>query len=256
VIVASIIVRPAIQFKNGSREDSDRGRKARFTVEHTQFGTGNSQTQQHSYCWPSRSRVIIALATLLSGDILTMIDVNDLRRGVSFDLDGDLFRVLEYSHNKPGRGNATIRVQVRNLRSGATREMTFTSGERVQDIRLETRTVEYLYADDQFLTFMDIETYDQPQVNKEVFGDDVLYLKENLQIKLSSYNGEMIDYELPTTVEHEIVESEMAVAGDNVSGASKQVRTETGLKVSVPLFVNVGDTVRIDTRTRQYVTRV
>jgi elongation factor P len=185
-----------------------------------------------------------------------MIDVNDLRRGVSFTIDGELYRVLEYSHNKPGRGNATIRVQVRNLRSGSTREMTFTSGERIQNVRLETRTVEFLYADDQFLTFMDIETYDQPQVNKEVFGSDVLYLNENLQIKLSSYEGEMIDYELPTTVEHKIVESEMAVAGDTVSGASKQVVTETGLKVSVPLFVNMGDTIRIDTRTGEYVTRV
>jgi elongation factor P len=185
-----------------------------------------------------------------------MIDVNDLRRGVSFISDGDLFRVLEYSHNKPGRGNATIRVQVRNLRSGATREMTFSSGERVQDIRLETRTVEYLYADGAFHIFMDIETYDQPQVDKELFGADALFLKENLQLKLSSYQGEMIDYELPTTVDLKIVESEMAVAGDTVSGASKQVITETGLKVSVPLFVNVGDAIRVDTRTRAYVTRV
>lgn len=185
-----------------------------------------------------------------------MIDVNDLRRGVSFTQDDDLYRVLEYSHNKPGRGNATIRVQVRNLRTGATREMTFQSGERVQDIRLETRVVEYLYGDDQFLTFMDIETYDQPQLNRATFGSDSLYLKESLQLKLSSYEGEVIDYELPTTVEQKIVEAEMAVAGDTVSGASKQVVTETGLKVSVPLFVNSGDTIRIDTRDGSYVTRV
>ena len=185
-----------------------------------------------------------------------MIDVNDLRRGVSFTQDNELFRVLEYSHNKPGRGNATIRVQVRNLRSGATREMTFQSGERVQNIRLETRVVEFLYGDDQFLTFMDIETYDQPQLNKATFGNDTLYLKESLQLKLSSYDGEVIDYELPTTVEQKIVEAEMAVAGDTVSGASKQVVTETGLKVSVPLFVNSGDTIRIDTRDGSYVTRV
>lgn len=185
-----------------------------------------------------------------------MIDVNDLRRGVCFTTDGELFRVLEYSHNKPGRGNATIRVQVRNLRSGATREMTFTSGERVQDIRLETKTVEYLYADERFLTFMDLETYDQPQVNKEVFGNDVLFLRESLQLKLSSHDGEIIDYELPTTVDQKVIESEMAIAGDTVSGTSKSVVTETGLKVSVPLFVNVGDTIRIDTRNGAYVTRV
>ncbi len=185
-----------------------------------------------------------------------MIDVNDLRRGVTFTIENDLYRVLEYSHHKPGRGNATIRVQVRNLRSGATREMTFTSGDRVQDIRLETTMVEYLYSDGEFLHFMDIETYDQPQIRQDTFGNDALYLIENLQLKLSFYEGEIIDYELPTTVEHEVVESEMAVAGDTVSGASKQIVTQTGLKVQVPLFVNTGDTIRIDTRNGTYVTRV
>lgn len=185
-----------------------------------------------------------------------MIDVNDLRRGVTFAIENDLYRVLEYAHNKPGRGNATIRVQVRNLRNGSTREMTFTSGDRVQDIRLETKTVEYLYSDGEFLHFMDIETYDQPQINQSTFGDDTLYLIENLQLKLSFYEGEIIDYELPTTVEHEVTESEMAVAGDTVSGASKQIATQTGLKVQVPLFVNTGDTIRIDTRNGAYVTRV
>lgn len=185
-----------------------------------------------------------------------MIDVNDLRRGVTFSIENDLYRVLEYSHHKPGRGNATIRVQVRNLRSGSTREMTFTSGDRVQDIRLETTMVEYLYSDGEFLHFMDIETYDQPQIRQDTFGDDASYLIENLQLKLSFYEGEVIDYELPTTVEHEVVESEMAVAGDTVSGASKQIITQTGLKVQVPLFVNTGDTIRIDTRDGSYVTRV
>lgn len=185
-----------------------------------------------------------------------MIDVNELRRGVAFTLDNDLYRVLEYSHHKPGRGHATIRVQVRNLRSGATKEMTFTSSDRVQDIRLETRTVEYLYSDGEFLHFMDIETFEQPQIRQDTFGDDFFYLIENLQLKLSFYEGEVIDYELPTTVEHEIRDSEMAVAGDTVSGASKQVVTQTGLKVQVPLFVNVGDTIRVDTRDGSYVTRV
>jgi elongation factor P len=185
-----------------------------------------------------------------------MIDVNDLRRGVTFSIENDLYRVLDYAHNKPGRGNATIRVQVRNLRTGTTREMTFTSGDRVQDIRLETRTVEYLYSDGEFLHFMDIQTYDQPQIRQDTFADDAPYLIENLQLKLSFYEGEVIDYELPTTVEHEVVESEMAVAGDTVSGASKQIVTQTGLKVQVPLFVNTGDIIRIDTRNGAYVTRV
>jgi elongation factor P len=185
-----------------------------------------------------------------------MIDVNELRRSVTFTLDGELYRVLEYSHHKPGRGKATIRVQVRNLRTGTTREMTFNSGDRVQNIRLETSVVEYLYADGEFLHFMDIESYEQPQIRQDIFGDDILYLTESLQLKLSSYEGEIIDYELPTTVEQEVTEAEMAVAGDTATGATKQVTTVTGLRVTVPLFVEVGDVIRVDTRTGEYITRV
>lgn len=185
-----------------------------------------------------------------------MIDVNDLRKGVTFTLDGALYRVLEYSHNKPGRGNATIRTTLRDLRSGSTIQKTFQSGDRVQDIRVESFPVEYLYSDGEFLHFMDITTFEQHQLSAAVFGDDALYLKENMQISLSAYEGEIIDYELPTTVEQKIVESEMAVAGNTVSGATKKVLTQTGLRVTVPLFVNVGDTVRIDTRDGSYVTRV
>jgi elongation factor P len=185
-----------------------------------------------------------------------MIDVNQLRKGTSFTVDNDLYKVLNYQHIKPGRGNATIRVTVRNLRSGTTREMTFTSGDRVEDIRIETTVVEYLYSDGEFLTFMDVDTYEQPQMRKDLFGDDFLYLKEGLQLKLLSYGSEIIDYELPTTVEHKVVEAEMAIAGDTATGATKKVVTETGLKVTVPLFVQVDDTIRIDTRDGSYVTRV
>lgn len=195
-------------------------------------------------------------ANLDSGEDTFMIDVNDLRRGVCFKYEGELYKVLTYSHHKPGRGNATIRVQVRNLRTGDTRELTFQSGNRVEDIRLETTVVEYLYSDGEFLHFMDVETFAQPQIRAEVFGDDALYLKENMQLKLSSYNDEVIDYELPTTVDHKVVESEVAVAGDTATGVTKRVTTETGLKVTVPGFVNVGDVIRIDTRTGEYVTRV
>lgn len=185
-----------------------------------------------------------------------MIDVNELRRGVTFTLDDELYRVLEYSHNKPGRGKATIRVTVRNLRSGTTKEMTFNSGDRVENIRLETRDVEYLYEDTGFLHFMDVETYEQPQVEKTVFADDFAYLTPNLQLKLSYYGSEIIDYDLPVTVEFEVTESEMAVAGDTATGATKQIVTETGLRVTVPLFVDVGDRIRVDTRTGEYLTRV
>jgi len=185
-----------------------------------------------------------------------MIDVNQLRNGTNFTLDGELYKVLNYHHNKTGRGNATIRVTVRNLRSGATREMTFTSGDRVENIRVETRIVEYLYDDGEFLTFMDVETFEQPQMRKDRFGDDVVYLKENTQLKLLSYEGEILDYELPPNIDYLVVESEMAVAGNTATGATKKVKTETGLTVTTPLFVEEGDTIRVDTRTGEYLTRV
>ncbi len=185
-----------------------------------------------------------------------MIDVNQLRKGTNFTLDGELYKVLDYHHNKTGRGGATIRVSVRNLRTNTIREMTFNSGDRVEDIRIETTVVEYLYSDGEFLTFMDVTTFEQPQLRQDLFGDDFLYLKENMQLKLLSYESEIIDYELPPNVEHEVTEAEMAIAGDTATGATKKVNTETGLQVTVPLFVNVGDVIRIDTRDGSYVTRV
>lgn len=185
-----------------------------------------------------------------------MIDANQLRNGTNFTTDGEIYKVLKYHHNKTARGGATIKVQVRNLRTGTTREMTFNSGEKVEDIRIETTQVEYLYEDGEFLTFMDLETYEQPQMRKDLFGDDFLYLTPNLQIKLMSYEGEIIDYELPPNVDHEVVEAEMAVAGNTATGATKRVITETGLAVSVPLFVEEGNTIRVDTRSGEYVTRV
>ncbi len=185
-----------------------------------------------------------------------MIDVNQLRKGTTYTEDGELWKVINYSHNKTGRGGATIRVQVRNLRSGSTVEKTYPSGNRVEDVRLENTEVEYLYDDGEFLTFMDTETYEQPQMRRDVFGDDYYYLKENLRLSLSSFQGEIIDYELPTTVEQKIVESEMAVAGDTANNPTKKVTTETGLEVRVPMFVNVNDTIRIKTEDGTYLTRV
>ncbi|MDW8300267.1 MAG: elongation factor P [Anaerolineae bacterium] len=185
-----------------------------------------------------------------------MIDVNDLRKGVTFTIDGAIYRVLEYSHHKPGRGNATIRTTLRDLRTGATIQRTFISGDRVQDIRVESIPVEFLYSDGEMLHFMNTATYEQYELPVSIFGDDVLYLYENMQLSLSTYEGEVIDYELPTTVEHEVVEAEVAVAGNTATNATKKVKTQTGLQVNVPLFVNVGDKIRIDTRDGSYITRV
>ena len=184
-----------------------------------------------------------------------MIDVNDLRKGVTFELDGQLFRVLEYSHHKPGRGNATIRVKARNLRTGSTLEKTFQSGERVQDVRLDFHNVQYLYTDGEYYNFMDQETFEQPAIKADMLGDDALFLKEGMEVKLTFYQGEPIDIELPTTVDLKIVYAEVAVRGDTATGVTKKVKTETGLEVQVPQFVNEGDVIRVDTRNGAYVTR-
>jgi len=185
-----------------------------------------------------------------------MIDVNQLRRGVTFERDGSLYKVTEYSHNKPGRGKATIRVGVRNLRTGTNLQLTFTSGDRVEDVRLEKRPMQYLYDDGAFYVFMDQETYEQKSVAHDVIGDDAQFLKDNMEVELLSYEGEIIDYDFPPNVDMKVVDAEMAVAGDTATGATKEVVTETGLRVRTPLFVNVGDTIRVDTRTGAYVTRV
>ncbi|MAS36820.1 MAG: elongation factor P [Anaerolineaceae bacterium] len=184
------------------------------------------------------------------------IDVNQLRRGTTYTEDGEIFKVVNYSHNKTGRGGATIRVTVRNMRSGAQTEKTYNSGNRVDDIRVEATPVEYLYDDGEFLTFMDTETYEQPQMNRSVFGEDVYFLKPNLTIKLLRYGEEIIDYELPITVDYEVTDAEMAVAGDTANNPTKRVTTESGLEVKVPMFVNVGDTIRVKTEDGTYVTRV
>jgi elongation factor P len=185
-----------------------------------------------------------------------VIDVNELRNGVTFELDGDLFRVIEYTHHKPGRGKATIRTKVRNLRSGAVLEKSFTSSDRVQDVRLDYRTAQFLYYDGNLYHFMDVVSFEQPALDSDAVGDAVNYLTENLEVKLTFYDQEPIDIELPTAVDLEVTEAEMALKGDTATGANKTVTVETGLKVQVPLFVEAGNRIRVDTRSGEYLTRV
>jgi elongation factor P len=184
-----------------------------------------------------------------------MIDVNELRKGVTFTMDGELYKVIEYQHYKPGRGKAVIRTKLRNLRTGTTLDKTFTSGDRVQDIRLDHQTVQYLYKDDRFYYFMDVETFEQFPLPDAVLEDAEPYLIENMQIELSSYEGEPLDVELPITVDLEVTEAPPGYAGDTAQGATKEVTLETGLRIQVPLFVEQGDVLRIDTRDGRYITR-
>ena len=185
-----------------------------------------------------------------------MIDVNELRKGVTFVLDGTLYKVLDYHHQKPGRGNATIRIKARNLRTGGTLEKTFQSGDRVQDARLEFHMIQYLYTDGEFYHFMDTETFEQPALKADVIGEAAGFLKEGMEAKITMYENEPIDIELPTTVDLKVTRAENAVKGDTATGVTKRVTTETGAVVDVPYFVSEGDTIRVDTRDGSYVTRV
>jgi elongation factor P len=184
------------------------------------------------------------------------VSVTELRKGVTFEDSGDLFKVLEYEHIKVGRGSATIRLKLRNLRTGANVTRTYPNGGVVNDIRLDNREVQYLYTDGEDYHFMDNETYEQFALTKKALGNAVNYFKENMVVELSSYNGEPIDLELPTTVDLKIVETAPGYKGDTASGGGKPATLETGLVITVPFFVSQGETVRVDTRTNEYVTRV
>ena len=185
-----------------------------------------------------------------------MIGVEQLRKGVIFELDSELYKVLEYEHRKMGRGNATVRVKARNLRSGATVEKTFPSGNRVQDIRQDHATVQYLYHDDQFYYFMDNETYEQTALKADQLGDAVPYLMDGMEIDLETYEGAPISIDLPTTVDLEVVEAEPGFAGDTANSPFKWCTTQTGLRVQVPMFVEPGNKIRVNTESGAYVTRV
>ncbi|HFE67397.1 MAG TPA: elongation factor P, partial [Chloroflexi bacterium] len=206
----------------------------------TETAVAQEDGRKHSYCRgnpsPSHSinyrlpRKYDKLAHLFQ-EHKYMIDVNQLRRGVSFTQDGNLYKVTEYSHKKPGRGKATIRVNVKDLRTGSNLQLTFTSGDRVEDIRLDKRTYQYLYDDGQFYVFMDTGTYEQKQLPHGVMDEDKHYLRDNMELELLSYEGEVLDYILPKSMEFEVIEAENAVAGDTATGATKTVVTDTGLKV-------------------------
>ncbi len=185
-----------------------------------------------------------------------MVGVQDLRTGNTFIEDGELLRVIDYQHIKTGRGNATIRVKVRNLRSGSAVEKTYPSGSRVQDVRLDHPTVQYLYHDGDLYFFMNTETYEQPAINGKVLGNAVNFLIDGMQLELETWEGEPISIKLPTTVDLEVVQTDPGFAGDTATNASKPAVVSTGYQVQVPLFVSTGDKIRVDTRTGEYLTRV
>ncbi len=185
-----------------------------------------------------------------------MIDTGDVRKGVTLDIDGKLVKVIDFSHNKQGRGSAQLRMTLRDLRSGSTTQMTVMAGTKFQLVRLERQHVQFLYRDGDQFNFMDTETFDQIMLDRTAVADAEPYLKENDVIDLLTYDGEPIDVELPTSVNLEVTQTDPGFKGDTATGGSKPATLETGLTVNVPLFINEGDILKVDTRTGEYIERV
>ncbi|MCV0403660.1 MAG: elongation factor P [Chloroflexi bacterium] len=185
-----------------------------------------------------------------------MISTGDVKKGVIIELDGQLMKVLDWSHIKMARGSAQVRMKLQNVRKGDIVEKTFQAGTRWPRARVEQRRVQYLYSDGEAYHFMDSETYDQFAVNAAMLGDDAQYLVENTEVFVSSHEDEILGVDLPVTVDLRVTQTDPGFAGDTATGAKKPATLQTGLVVQVPLFVNEGDLLRIDTRTGEYVTRV
>jgi elongation factor P len=185
-----------------------------------------------------------------------MISTNDFRTGVKIEVDGELYSVIEFQHVKPGKGAAFVRTKLRNLRTGAVIERTFRAGEKVPQVRVERREMQYLYNDGENYVFMDTSNYEQLSLRKEQLEDAAKFLKEDMVVYVLLHEGETIGVELPNFVDLKVVRTEPGVRGDTVSGGSKPATLETGAVVQVPLFIEEGDVIRIDTRTGEYMERV
>ncbi len=185
-----------------------------------------------------------------------MISTGELRKGVVIELDNDLWQILDYHHIKMGRGSAQVRIKLRNVKKGGIVERSFQAGDKWPRARLDRRQVQFLYRDGDDLHFMDTESYDQFSMTAEALGDAVLYLQDGMMVDRTTYEGETIGVELPITVDLVVSETEPGYAGDTATGARKAATLSTGLVIQVPLFVNAGDTLRIDTRTGEYQTRL
>ncbi|MEY4131858.1 MAG: elongation factor [Actinomycetota bacterium] len=183
------------------------------------------------------------------------ITTNDLKNGMSLDLDGDLFEVVEFQHVKPGKGGAFVRTTIKNVRTGAVVERTFRAGEKVERAMIDKREMQFLYRSGDDYVFMDNTTYDQLNVGPSSLGEAASYLVESADAILKMYGDEIVGVELPAAVELTIAETEPGIQGDRVSGARKPATLETGLVIQVPLFVEPGDRVKVDTRTGDYITR-
>lgn len=184
-----------------------------------------------------------------------MISTNDMRPGQTLDLEGTLFTIINYQHVKPGKGQAFVKTKLRNLKTGAVADKTFRADEKVNLAVLDKREMQYLYAEDAGLVFMDNETYEQTHVDKELLGDAVKFLKDGTTVMVPMHEGTPVGAEMPLTIELEIVDTEPGMKGDRVAGALKPATVETNAIVQVPLFLEKGERIKVDTRSGEYISR-
>ncbi|HIQ97600.1 MAG TPA: elongation factor P [Candidatus Limivivens merdigallinarum] len=185
-----------------------------------------------------------------------MISAGDFRNGVTLEIEGNIYQIIEFQHVKPGKGAAFVRTKLKNIINGGVVEKTFRPTEKFPQARIDRVDMQYLYSDGDLYHFMNVETYDQIALNQDAIGDALKFVKENEMVKICSHNGNVFAVEPPLFVELEVTETEPGFKGDTAQGASKPATVETGATVNVPLFVEIGDKIKIDTRTGEYLSRV
>ena len=185
-----------------------------------------------------------------------MISAGDFRNGVTFEMDGSIYQVIEFLHVKPGKGAAFVRTKLKNIVTGATIEKTFNPTDKLPKAHIERKDMQYLFNDGSLYYFMDLENYEQIPLGSDIIGDSFKFIKENEIVKLLSHKGNVFGVEPPNFVELEVTETEPGFKGDTATGATKPATVETGATIKVPLFIDIGDVIRIDTRTGEYIERV
>jgi elongation factor P len=184
-----------------------------------------------------------------------MISSNDFRSGVSIELDGSVWRVVEFLHVKPGKGSAFVRTKLKNVQSGNVVERTFRAGETVPQANLDKRTMQHTYKEGEEYVFMDMETFEESRLTPNQLGDRTKYLKEGMEANVLFWNGQVLEVELPTSVVLEVIQTDPGVKGDTATGGSKPAIVETGAQIAVPLFISIGERIKIDTRDGSYLGR-
>ena len=185
-----------------------------------------------------------------------MLSAGDFRNGMTIEIDANVYQIVEFQHVKPGKGAAFVRTKLKDIKNGGVVERTFRPTEKFPQAHIDRKDMQYLYADGDLFNFMDTESYEQVALSKDIVGDALKFVKENEMVKACSHNGNVFSIEPPLFVELEISDTEPGFKGDTATGASKPATVETGAQVSVPLFVNTGDKIKIDTRTGEYLSRV